>query len=144
MTDNYNLERFLTAQKADYLTALSEVQAGRKQSHWMWYIFPQVLGLGFSDFSKFYGVSDIQEAEAYLKHRVLGPRLILISAELLNLGTTDPYVVFGSPDERKLQSCMTLFSEIEHSNPVFEKVLEKFFGGRKDNRTLKILSRTGL
>jgi len=144
MTDDYNLERFLTAQKADYLTALSEVQAGHKRSHWMWYIFPQVRGLGFSDASNFYGISDIQEAEAYLKHRVLGPRLILIAAELLNLEVSDPYVVFGSPDERKLQSSMTLFSEIPQTNPVFAKVLDKFFGGRKDNRTLKILTRTGL
>ena len=136
----HNLERFIQAQKPVFQTALAELKAGKKQSHWMWYIFPQIQGLGFTETSRFYAIKDRNEAQEYLKHRVLGPRLVMLASELLQLGTSDAYQVFGSPDELKLHSSMTLFAELEDTDPVFEQVLRKYFGGRKDNRTLKILA----
>lgn len=137
--ENHELERFITAQKAIYQTALTEVKSGKKQGHWMWYIFPQIQGLGFSDTSKKYAISDLQEATAYLRHRTLGPRLILLCNVLLELNTNDPHEVFGSPDDLKLKSSMTLFSAVPDTDPVFEKVLQKFYNGLKDHITLKII-----
>lgn len=137
---SHHLERFISAQKADYQTALNELKNGRKESHWMWYIFPQIQGLGFTDTSKFYAIADLDEAKEYLEHRVLGPRLMLICHTLLELGTNNPQQIFGRPDNLKLQSSMTLFSAVPGANPVFEKVLQKFYNGLKDNRTLKILN----
>jgi uncharacterized protein (DUF1810 family) len=139
----HNLERFIAAQKGVFQTALSELQQGKKQSHWMWYIFPQIQGLGFSDTAKFYAIENLAEAQSFLQHRVLGPRLILISSTLLELESNDAHKIFGSPDDLKLHSCMTLFSEVQNTNPVFTKVLEKFFGSRKDNKTLKMLALLG-
>jgi uncharacterized protein (DUF1810 family) len=136
----HNLERFIAAQKGVFQTALSELQQGRKQSHWMWYIFPQIQGLGFSDTAKFYAIENLAEAQDFMQHRVLGPRLVLISSTLLQLETNDAHKIFGSPDDLKLHSSMTLFSELTNTDPVFKKVLEKFFGSRKDNKTLKILA----
>jgi uncharacterized protein (DUF1810 family) len=136
----HNLERFIAAQKGVFQTALFELQNGSKQSHWMWYIFPQIQGLGFTETSKFYALQNIEEAEEFLKHRVLGPRLILIASVLLELETNDAHRIFGSPDDLKLHSSMTLFSEVAGADPVFSKVLEKFFASRKDNKTLKILA----
>lgn len=138
-----NLERFIIAQKGVYQTALSEVGAGKKTTHWMWYIFPQIQGLGFTDTSKLYAIKDLKEAEEFLNHRVLGPRLIMIASELLKLDIQDAYQVFGSIDELKLQSSMTLFAQVSNADPVFQKVLEKFFEGRKDNKTLKTLALLG-
>jgi len=140
MIETHNLERFITAQKAVYQTALSEIRWGKKHTHWMWYIFPQIQGLGFTDTSKFYAIRDLREAEEYLRHRVLGPRLIMIASELLTLPTDDAYYIFGSPDDLKLHSSMTLFAAIMDTDPVFEKVLNKFFEGRRDHKTLKILA----
>lgn len=137
---SHNLERFISAQKAVYQTALNELKNGRKQSHWMWYIFPQIQGLGFTGTSKFYAISDLNEAAEYLRHRVLGPRLILMCNTLLELPTNNPQQVFGTPDDLKLQSSMTLFSAVHNADPVFEKVLQKFYNGLKDHMTLKILS----
>ena len=139
----HDLERFIVAQKGVFQTALSEVQNGRKTSHWMWYIFPQILGLGFTDTSKFYAIKNSEEGKAYLDHRVLGPRLVLISSELLRLPKFDAHLIFGSPDDLKLHSSMTLFSELPDTDPVFEQVLEAFFGGRRDNGTLKMLALLG-
>ncbi|MEJ7558152.1 MAG: DUF1810 domain-containing protein [Pedobacter sp.] len=136
----HNLERFIAAQKGVFQTALSELQQGRKQTHWMWFIFPQIQGLGFSDTAKFYAVENLAEAQHFMQHRVLGPRLVLISSALLELESADAYKIFGSPDDLKLHSSMTLFSEVPNTNPVFTKVLEKFFGSRKDNKTLKMLA----
>jgi len=141
MTRENSLKRFLDAQEADYQTALSEVKKGRKRSHWIWYIFPQIQGLGFSETSKFYAIKDIQEAEEYLKHPVLGSRLVLICNELLGLESNDANKIFGSPDDLKLKSSMTLFSVLPNTNPVFRLVLEKFFNGTKDNRTLQIIDK---
>ena len=139
MNHNYNLERFIDAQTIDYPIALSEIKSGRKQSHWMWYIFPQIEGLGFSSTSKYYALKNIDEARAYLNHEVLGKRLIEICNVLVSLKTNDAYKIFGSPDDLKLKSSMTLFSEVPGSNKIFEMVLGKFYNGTKDHKTLQLL-----
>jgi len=135
-----HLERFIIAQKVTFQIALNEIKAGRKQSHWMWYIFPQIQGLGFSETTKYYAIADLAEAIEYLSHEVLGPRLILMCSILLNLQTNDALQVFGSPDDLKLKSSMTLFSAVPGADPIFEKILQKYFSGLKDQNTLKILS----
>lgn len=134
-----NLKRFTDAQRTDYGYALAEIQSGRKRSHWMWYIFPQIGGLGFSEMSRRYAIKDLPEAEEYLKHPVLGKRLIEISSALLNLSEHSATQVFGSPDDMKLRSSMTLFASVPNADKVFEKVLEKFFGGKRDEATLSRL-----
>ncbi|MCX2454201.1 DUF1810 domain-containing protein [Pedobacter sp. PLR] len=136
----HHLERFLSAQKSTYQTALNELEAARKQSDWMWFIFPQIQGLGYSDLNKYYALTDLAEAAEYLNHRVLGPRLILMSNLLLELPTDQARQIFSSPDDLKLKSSMTLFSSVPGADPVFEKVLQKFFQGLKDHITLKILN----
>lgn len=138
--ETHNLERFIAAQKAVYQTALQELKEGMKKGHWMWYIFPQIQGLGFTETSKFYAIKDMQEASAYLAHRVLGPRLILVANTLLGLEVKNAHKIFGSPDDVKLRSSMTLFSLVPGADPVFEAVLQKYFEGLKDNKTLKILA----
>ena len=138
--DKYNLERFVEAQEHNYDVALQEMRAGCKRSHWIWYIFPQLAGLGRSYRAKFYGLSGIDEAREYLKHPVLGARLKEVSEALLGLESNDPeHVMGGHPDDWKLCSCMTLFAEISEDGSVFHKVLDKFFGGQKDKRTLELL-----
>lgn len=134
----FDLNRFVEAQEYSYARALQEIKNGRKTSHWMWYIFPQFKGLGFSAMANKYGIESLQEAAAYLKHPVLGPRLIEISKALLMLETNDAYAVFGSPDNMKLKSSMTLFSLVDGADGVFEAVLQKFFAGRKDDKTLRL------
>jgi uncharacterized protein (DUF1810 family) len=136
----HNLERFITVQKSAYQLALRELNEGKKQSHWMWYIFPQIQGLGYTEISKKYGIEDLNEATAYLQHRTLGPRLILMSNILLGLETNDAHKILGSPDDLKLKSSMTLFSQVPGADPVFEKVLQKFYNGLRDHITLKILN----
>jgi len=133
------LNHFLKAQETDYPIALSEIKNGKKQSHWMWYIFPQIHGLGSSETSKFYEIKNIQEAEDYLNDSVLGNRLIEICNELLKLKTNDAHKIFGSPDDVKLRSSMTLFSSLNKADLVFKKVLDKFFNGQVDQKTLRIL-----
>ena len=135
-----SLKRFTDAQEDSYVMAFSEIQQGRKQSHWMWFIFPQIAGLGFSETSRYYAIKDLQEAAGFLSHPVLGSRLINISLELLKLKTNDVHRVFGSPDDLKLKSCMTLFSMLPEADPVFKTVLEKFFNGEKDIKTLRLIS----
>ena len=135
----YDLSRFLEAQKNAYDTALREIRAGRKRSHWMWYIFPQIQGLGYSAMAQHYAIRDLGEAREYLQHPLLGPRLIEISEALLALEESDPRRVMGSPDDLKLRSCMTLFQCAAPDQPVFGKVLDKFYGGKPDGRTLEIL-----
>lgn len=137
----YDLERFIKEQEYDYDTALKEMREGRKRSHWIWYIFPQLQELGKSSIAKFYGIEDIEEAKAYLAHPVLGARLKEISEALLQLDDNDPEKVMGGhPDDRKLCSCMTLFAQISEKDSVFHKVLDKFFGGKQDNKTLSLLN----
>lgn len=138
--ETFDLDRFLHAQEYNYTRALQEIKKGRKSTHWMWFIFPQIKGLGFSDISRRYAIQSKQEAAAYLSHDILGPRLIEISSALLALGTNDPYTIFGNPDQMKLQSCMTLFTTVESAPPVFQQVLDKYFNGEQDERTIKILT----
>lgn len=137
----YDLNRFLKAQDRDYETALSEIKEGHKYSHWIWYIFPQIKGLGFSSTSEFYGVDGLAEAKAYLENDMLKNRLIEISEALLALESSDASDVMGFPDNLKLRSSMTLFSEAAPEIEVFQKVLDKFFNGEKDHKTLALLAR---
>jgi len=141
MPTDHSLQRFLDAQARDYPQALAEIKAGRKRSHWMWYIFPQIQGLGFSSTSQYYAIRDAAEAAAYLAHPVLGPRLVEISGELLKLTGRDARRVFGSPDDLKLRSSMTLFAAVTGADPVFRAVLEAYFGGKADGKTLQQLGR---
>lgn len=138
---NNSLDRFLIAQEHSYDTALREIRAGRKRSHWMWYIFPQIAGLGMSYTAQLYAIKDIDEARRYIAHPVLGERLIEISRALLALDSSDPTAVMGYPDDLKLRSCMTLFAQVS-DDPVFNAVLAKFYGGRVDARTLELLALT--
>ena len=138
---NNSLDRFLIAQEHAYDTALREIRAGRKRSHWMWYIFPQIAGLGMSYTAQLYAINGIDEARQYIGHPVLGARLIEISQALLTLDCSDATAVLGYPDDLKLRSCMTLFAQVS-DDPVFNAVLAKFYGGRPDTRTLELLSLT--
>lgn len=133
------LKRFLDAQNQVYLKALAEIQSGRKTSHWMWFVFPQLLGLGYSEMSKFYGIRDLEEATHYLSHPVLGKHLIEITTAVLESDEKSVAALFGSPDDLKLQSCMTLFASIHPTDPLFEKVLAKYFDGVSDTVTLQLL-----
>ncbi|MBR1629319.1 MAG: NAD(P)H-hydrate epimerase [Lachnospiraceae bacterium] len=135
-----NLERFIKAQEKDYDVALSEIRSGRKRSHWIWYIFPQIKGLGFSSTSEYYGIDGYAEAKAYYANPILRERLLEISGVLLTLKENDAGIVMGYPDDLKLCSSMTLFSEIAADTEVFGKVLEKYFNGQKDVETLKRLA----
>jgi uncharacterized protein (DUF1810 family) len=139
MTKETNLQRFLDAQATDYPTAYAEIKAGRKRSHWRWYVFPQLRGLGFSETARYYGIVDAAEAEAYLKHPVLGSRLVEISQALLALPGSDANRILGSPDDMKLHSCMTLFGALPNTESVFQAVLNKFFGGEPDSKTVQLL-----
>lgn len=134
-----DLKRFLEAQENDFATALAEIRRGRKQSHWMWYIFPQIAGLGFSSTSKFYAIKDRSEAENYLAHPILGERLVEISNALFEVEGKTANQILGSPDDVKLKSSMTLFGALENTNPIFQKVLDKYFNGGKDQKTLELI-----
>jgi len=134
-----DLKRFLEAQENDFETALAEIRKGRKQSHWMWYIFPQIKGLGSSETSRFYAVKDRTEAELYLAHPVLGARLVEISEALLEIEGKTANQIFGSPDDVKLKSSMTLFGALKNTHPIFQSVLDKYFNGAKDLRTLQLI-----
>jgi uncharacterized protein (DUF1810 family) len=133
------LERFKEAQEKDYKTAFDEVSDGRKRGHWMWYIFPQIAGLGMTETSRFYAIKSIEEATDYLTDETLGVRLIDICKALLKLGTNDPHQIFSTPDDLKLRSSMTLFDAVPATFPVFGQVLEKFYRGQRDERTLQLL-----
>ncbi len=135
-----NLQRFIDAQENDYDIALAEIEHGRKRSHWMWYIFPQVQGLGYSETSRFYAIKNIDEAEEYLKHPILGERLIRICNALIKNPGNDANKIFGSPDNMKLKSSMTLFAELPGTHPVFQSVLDQFFNGEKDSQTIQVLT----
>jgi uncharacterized protein (DUF1810 family) len=139
MSSENNMYRFLDAQGRDYATALTEIRAGQKRSHWIWYIFPQIAGLGYSEMSKRFAINDLPEATAYLSHPVLGTRLIEIGKVLLTLPVNNANDIMGSPDDFKLRSSMTLFSLVPGSDPVFEAVLKKYFKGEKDKATLQLI-----
>ena len=140
MTD---LSRFLRAQAPIYAAALSELEAGRKRTHWMWFIFPQLAGLGRSEKARFYGVAGLAEAQAYLADPVLGPRLLECASAVLKHGDRTAYEIFGSPDDLKFRSCMTLFEFAAPDEPVFGQALGAFYAGERDPATLALLARTG-
>lgn len=133
------IERFLSAQENTYDKALREIKNGMKESHWMWFVFPQIRGLGFTEYNVYFGLKDLDEAREYLEHPILGKRLVEISQAALGQKGKTAMEIFGRPDERKLKSCMTLFSQIQNADPVFNKVLEKYYSGEKDEKTISIL-----
>jgi uncharacterized protein (DUF1810 family) len=141
MTEANNLNRFIEAQAKNYTDALAEIKNGKKRSHWMWYVFPQIKGLGFSETARYYSINDVDEANDYINHPILGSRLIEISKALLNLDSDNANAILGSPDDVKLKSSMTLFAALPNANPVFESVLQKFFNGEKDDKTVKIIAK---
>jgi uncharacterized protein (DUF1810 family) len=137
--DPHNLSRFVQAQVDDYEQALAEIRNGRKQSHWIWYIFPQFDGLGNSSMSKRYSIKSVAEAKAYLRHLTLGPRLLACCEAALGVEGRTVYEIFGSPDDMKLKSCATLFACVSPAGSVFDRLLDKYFQGGRDDRTLRLL-----
>ena len=135
----FHLQRFLTAQERDYIRALTELRAGRKRSHWMWYIFPQVQGLGFSATYRLYAIESLEEAKAYLEHPVLGERLLECATALLQVEGRSAYEIMGAPDDAKLKSSATLFAAVSPAGSVFEQLLDKYFEGERDERTLDLM-----
>ena len=137
--DSYDLARFVEAQEHSYARALSEIRSGQKRSHWMWYIFPQFDGLGFSSTSRRYSIKSVAEADAYLRHPVLGPRLLESARATLALEGRSAVEVFGSPDDMKLRSSATLFANVSPAGSVFGQLLDRYFGGEPDDQTLRLL-----
>lgn len=136
----FNLERFTDEHRRDFTKALNEIKSGKKKSHWMWYIFPQMKGLGFSDTARFYGITGLAEARQFLNDPYLGGNLLTITAELLMLEGNDAHSIFGSPDDLKLRSSMTLFKNAAaEGQDIFSDVLVKFFDGQEDARTLELI-----
>lgn len=142
--DPFDLERFVTAQGPVFSEVLAELQAGRKRSHWMWIVFPQLRDLGRSSMATFYGIGSLQEARAYLAHALLGPRLELCTRTVLGLENGSLHQIFGSPDDTKFQSSMTLFG-LAAADPasVFYKALDRWCGGTLDSQTLMLLEAGG-
>ena len=137
--DPFQLKRFEEAQQSVYEQALAEIRAGEKRSHWIWFIFPQFAGLGTSAMSWMYAIRSVAEAEAYLRHPVLGPRLVECAEALLGVEGRSAHEIMGSPDDLKLKSCVTLFAAVSSPGSVFEKLLEKFYGGEPDGKTLTFI-----
>jgi uncharacterized protein (DUF1810 family) len=140
-SDPHDLDRFVTAQEHTYATALSALRSGCKRSHWMWYVFPQVHGLGSSPTSAQYAIRNLAEAAAYLGHPVLGPRLVECAEALLAIEGRAAHEIFGSPDDLKLRSSATLFALVSPAGSVFEQLLDRYFAGGRDDRTLRLLGR---
>jgi uncharacterized protein (DUF1810 family) len=139
--DPYDLNRFVQAQKQDYATALDEITQGQKYSHWMWYIFPQIEGLGHSHIAQKYAISNAEEAKAYLADSVLGARLVECCEVLLNLDSSyTASEIFGFPDDLKLKSSMTLFASISKSGSVFQQIIENYFDGEFDSKTIYLIN----
>ena len=139
--DPYNLQRFIDAQARDYRAALAEIRAGRKRSHWMWYVFPQFHGLGFSSTTVHFSIKSADEARAYLDHPLLGSRLRECVDALLALDGCSAHQVFGSPDDLKLKSSMTLFARVSPEGSVFEQVIDRYYDGQQDRMTIELLGR---
>ena len=137
--DPFDLERFVAAQADVYDAALHEIRNGRKQTHWMWFIFPQLAGLGMSPTSQHYGIAGLREATAYLSHSLLGPRLIECSEAVTLVPDRSARDIFGSPDDMKLRSSATLFSRVTGDSSVFRRILEQYFAGQADPRTVALL-----
>ena len=134
-----DLSRFIEAQEGVFERALGEIRSGRKASHWMWFIFPQIDGLGASAMAQRYAIRDLAEAEAYIRHRVLGPRLIECAEAALAVEGKSATEIFGYPDDLKLRSCATLFAHVSPPGSVFERLLAKYFRGGPDDRTIRLL-----
>lgn len=143
MTHTAHLQRFVDAQQSTYANALDELRAGRKRTHWMWYVLPQLRGLGRSAMAERYGLADAAEARAYLAHPVLGPRLLECVQAMLAHRTATAVDILGSVDAMKFRSCLTLFMQVAPQVPEFRRALHQFFGGMPDARTLEILSGIG-
>lgn len=141
--DNFDLHRFVDAQEDVYPQAFAELRAGRKRSHWMWFVFPQVAGLGTSSMAQKYAIGSRAEAEAYLNHPLLGPRLHECAEALLAVEGRTAHEILGSPDDVKLRSSLTLFAAVAGEGSVFEAVLRKYFGGERDERTREFLADRG-
>lgn len=137
--DRFDLGRFIRAQENIYRMALAELQSGQKRSHWMWYVFPQVDGLGYSSTTKYYSIKSLEEAKQYLDHPVLGKRLLECAETVLRVQGRTISQIFGYPDDMKLKSSMTLFASIAGADSVFIRMLEKYFGGERDAMTIHIL-----
>jgi uncharacterized protein (DUF1810 family) len=138
--DPHLLSRFVLAQQDDYEQALSEIRSGQKRSHWMWYIFPQIDGLAFSSTSRHFAIKSLDEARAYLDHPILGPRLVECAEAVLLVKDRSATQIFGSPDDLKLRSCATLFASVSPPGSVFERLLEKYYRGERDGKTLQLLA----
>ncbi|MGH7730860.1 MAG: DUF1810 domain-containing protein [Candidatus Eiseniibacteriota bacterium] len=141
LRDPDELNRFVRAQADDYARALAELRNGRKRSHWMWYVFPQLAGLGSSPTSQQYAMRGLDEARAYLAHPLLGPRLLECAEAVIAVKGRSATEIFGSPDDLKLRSCATLFACVSPAGSAFHRLLAKYYGGRPDGRTLDLLGR---
>jgi len=139
--DPFDLERFVSAQEEVYDSALAEIRSGRKRTHWMWFVFPQLRGLGSSPISRQFAIRSSAEARAYLADPILGARLLECCGALLRANAGSATDIFGSPDDLKLRSCATLFASVSEPGSVFERVLERFYGGARDERTEALLLR---
>jgi uncharacterized protein (DUF1810 family) len=137
--DPYDLNRFVRAQEDDYEQALAEIVSGRKRTHWMWYIFPQIDGLAFSSTSKLYSIKSVDEARAYLHHPILGPRLLECAEAVVRVEGRSATEIFGSPDDLKLRSCATLFACVLPPGSVFARLLRKYYGSERDVKTQRLL-----
>lgn len=139
MADEFQLQRFVDAQARNYAEALAELKRGRKTTHWIWYVFPQIAGLGSSPTAQTYAIGSLAEARAYLAHPVLGPRLRDCVAAVLDVDGRTAHEIFGSPDDLKLRSSLTLFAEAAPDEPLFREALAKYYAGKPDPRTLEKL-----
>ena len=139
MADPFDLERFVRAQEGVYEAALAELRAGRKRSHWMWFVFPQLAGLGTSPMAQRYAIGSLAEARAYLGHPVLGPRLRACAETLLGVEGRTVHEILGSPDDLKLRSCATLFAAVAGPGSPFAHLLDRYYGGERDPETLRRL-----
>lgn len=140
-SDPFDLARFTSAQESVHAAALAELKAGRKRSHWMWFVFPQIDGLGLSWTTKRYSIKSLAEARRYIEHPVLGPRLQDCCQALLSLEGRTAHEVFGSPDDMKLKSSMTLFAAVSAPGSIFTQVLDKYYRGEKDSRTIELIQK---
>ncbi len=138
--DPYDLARFVAAQEEVYATALAELSAGRKRTHWMWFVLPQLEGLGSNFMAQRYAISGRAEAGAYLRHPILGPRLVACAEALLAVEGRSAHEILGSPDDLKLGSSATLFAAVSPPGSVFERLLDRYFAGRRDERTMRLLA----
>ena len=141
MKEPFDLTRFEEAHRRDFATALAEIQTGRKRTHWIWYIFPQLRGLGRSYTAQYFGIPDLDAAKAFLAHPILGQNLLSITRALLELEENNPTRILGTPDDLKLRSSMTLFEAAASEHPEFAAVLEKFYSGKRDPLTLELLAK---